>query len=430
MFEPKSPHNPQPNYPTVPSWLRHSRLLPMVDAVAAAIMALRNPLAVLVLAGIASLLCGLFVAPQGYVLCGAISMVIAIGCCWPWIALRGVDCQLTFQSARTEEGKPTVIKMLITNRWPWPVWGLAIEGGLELPSDEESVASAKPAIAVAQVSGWSKSKFEVPFVPMIRGQYPLSPPRLVTEFPFGLWKVGKPVKVFSKLIVWPRRFRLPPLTMPNGQRSWTGQPCEMATGRLGQRTSVREYRLGDSIRQIHWAKTAAHDRLISYDREGHAVLEALVSVDTHPNLHRGAGADASVEWALRIAASVCDALIHQRIRVQVIAHAGRFTTKSLAGTPVALLDWLATLETAKERNIPSAESRRSRSRSGALSIHITTDRSPSISGDSIVLTDETTSDAPAKPKARCWMTVVDSRDIESQVRYGWQRTARGCRNAS
>ena len=34
------------------------------------------------------------------------------------------------------------------------------------------------------------------------------------------------------------------------------------------------------MRQIHWAKTALYDKLVSYDREGLAVSDATITLDT------------------------------------------------------------------------------------------------------------------------------------------------------
>ena len=398
------------------SWLQFARGL--VGRVRRAVTPwnalLRRPLSVLLLAGGTALLCGLFVAPQGFVLFGAIATIVTMGCLWPWIGIRGVDCQIRFVTARTEEGKSADMVITITNRWPWPVWGLAIEGGFH--------ETEKPEIAVAKIKGWSRTELRWPFVPQVRGRYPVAQPKLVTEFPFGLWKAERPVEVLSKLTVWPRRFRLPPLLLPCGKQSWSGQPLDRTSGRFGQRTSVREYCLGDSMRQIHWAKTALYDKLVSYDREGYAITEATVSLDTHPELHCGSGPGASVEWALRIAASICDVLLKQRIRVCIIAHAGHFRSQGSGDNPVALLDWLATLGTENTKRSEEAERARSRFQHDSLSIHITTDHSASISGDSIVLQLDGHAKPLVPPAARGWMTIASDGDVASQLRMGWQRS--------
>ena len=392
---------------------------------------LLQPISVLVLAGLTALLGGLFVAPQGYIICAAISTVIAIGCAWPWIGLRGLDCQLRFIGTRTEEGKPVEIEISITNRWPFPAWGLAIEGGFHLLSEEQHSGSESPVIAVSRIDGWSRTRHRWQFVPEVRGEYPLANPRLITGFPFGLWKAEKPVKVLSRMIVWPRRFRLPPLLLPGGTQSCAGQPSEGTTGRFGQRTAVREYRPGDSMRQIHWAKTAFYDKLVSWEREGYANTEALVSLDTHPSLHRGTGPNSSIEWAVRIAASICETLLKQQISVNVVSDAGSYRAKMHGNQTIAMLDWLATLGTDKTHGVAKTGKAKARSRSAGLTIHVTTIHSSGISTDSVVLVTGPDGKATRyeNSNTRSWMTIAAEGNIESQVRAGWQRGLGSSRHA-
>ena len=390
--------------------------------------ALRQPLGVLTLTAIASLLCGLFVAPQGFVVFASVAAVIAVGCAWPWCGIRGVSCHLSFAATRTEEGKPVDAELVITNRWPWPVWGLAVEGGFDRvgPSDEQTT------IAIARIGGWSRGHHRWKFTPAMRGRYPVACPQLVTEFPFGLWKAKRRVDVASSLIVWPKRFPLPPLPLPSGTQSWVGQPSECAAGSLGHRTTVREYRHGDSMRQIHWAKTALYDTLVSYEREGLAIADATITIDTHPSLHPESGPDSTLEWSVRIAASVGEALLRQGIALTLVSHTTRFRSVSSGNNSAGMLDWLAEFDTSE----PSAVEGGNRSRLShsltALTVHITTDLSDGAAGDSIVLLTASGSSSASctRPIANGWMTVRPGGDIPSQVRKGWRNGPRRLRHAS
>ena len=387
---------------------------------------LYRPLSVLSLAGVASLLCGLFVAPQGLVVFAAILAVIAIGCVWPWLGMRGVSCRLRFTSARTEEGKPVEAELEITNRWPWPVWGLSIEGGFcETEQGTEDIA-----IAVPRVGGWSRGSFRWDFTPSLRGRYPQGSPQLATEFPFGLWKAKRRVEVLSTLIVWPERFTLPPLVLPCGAQSWAGQPNDFSTGTMGHRTAVREYRRSDSMRQIHWAKTALYDKLISFDREGLAVADAIISLDAHPVLHRGTGRQSSFEWTIRIAASISETLLRQGVNVTVASQVGQFHAHSNGSQPTSLMDWFALLNMS-QRAMDSATRSRLSGKNSQLSIRITTDQCKDPSGNSIVyLTEPTDSvDGSSNLGSHVWMTLNKEADIQSQILRGWRNGPRSYRHA-
>ena len=385
-----------------------------------------KPLCVLSLAGLASLLCGLFVAPQGLVVFAAIISVIAIGCVWPWLGIRGVSCRLRFDTARTEEGKSVDAELDITNRWPWPVWGLSIEGGFcGTPQGSEDIA-----VAVPRVGGWSRGSFRWSFTPEIRGKYPQESPQFVTEFPFGLWKAKRNVEVLSSLIVWPERFSLPPLVLPCGEQSWTGQPNDFSTGTQGHRTSVREYQRSDSMRQIHWAKTALYDKLISFEREGMAVADAIISLDAHPVLHRGQGRQLSFEWTIRIAASISETLLRQGVNVTVASQASQFHSHSNGSRPTSLMDWFALLDM-DDSVANSVVHKRLPGKNGQLTIQITTDLCQEPSGNSIVFLTESdaSTDRSHTVGSRAWMTLHHESDIPSQILRSWRNGPRSYRHA-
>lgn len=388
---------------------------------------LRQPLGVLVLMATAALLCGQFAAPQGFVVFGAIIVVITVGCVWPWVGIRGVSCQLSFTSQRAVEGAPVEAELVITNRWPWPVWGLAIEGGFR--PDEQ--ANGQAAIAISHIGGWSRGRYRWSFTPSMRGHYPISCPQLVTEFPFGLWKAKKRVDVSSSLIAWPQRFPLPPLPLASGTQSWIGQPSECAAGSLGHRTTVREYRPGDSMRQIHWAKTALYNKLVSYEREGLAVADATITIDTQRSLHPETGPQSTLEWSIRIAASICEALLRQGVGVTVVAHSARFQIQSNRSDPSMLLDWFATLDAGQsDLGVPVDRSCSSRVLA-ALTLHITTDLTETTRGDSIVLLTKAdpSSEGCARYSTRSWIVVKQGGDVPSQVRKGWRNGPRKIQHA-
>lgn len=387
---------------------------------------LAKPLGILILIEIASILCGFFVAPQGFVVSASILSVIVVGCFWPWIGIRGVSCQLSFAVSRTEEGKPVEAELVVANRWPWPVWGLAIEGGFD-HSDEEERAE----VAISRIGGWSKGKYRWSFTPRMRGQYPHTCPELVTEFPFGLWKAKKPIEVLSKVIAWPMRFPLPELPLPAGAPSWVGQPSENAAGVIGHRTTVREYQSGDSMRQIHWAKTALYDKLISYEREGIAVMDATITLDAQPSIHPNRGPDSTLEWTFRIAASIGDALLRQGITLTLISPSSIYRSSSNGSNCSKMLDWLAILDVDKESSYDGAKRYSGSNSLEAISIHITTDLAEATNGNSIVLrtSQENSNTNRMASTSSGWITVEQNSDIPRQIRNGWRSGPRKVRYA-
>jgi uncharacterized protein (DUF58 family) len=94
--------------------------------------------------------------------------------------------------------------------------------------------------------------------PLKRGVFMLENLRLLLPDPLGFFQKCKPVSSPSaRLIVLPKRYRLPHIEMP-GSAAFRigGEETSNAIGNSGEFVSLREYRFGDSIKQIHWKSWA------------------------------------------------------------------------------------------------------------------------------------------------------------------------------
>jgi uncharacterized protein (DUF58 family) len=104
----------------------------------------------------------------------------------------------------------------------------------------------------------------------------------------------------------------------SNSRSREGVVPQNRTGDSGDVLGVRPYRRGDPRRRIHWAQTARHDRLIVCERQALSSPRAQVVLDADPAVHRGAGANGSREWAIRLAASLVEGLLKQGVSVEAV----------------------------------------------------------------------------------------------------------------
>src|SRR6202012_2272749 len=66
---------------------------------------LKTPLGSLGSAAVASLLCGLFLHPHGFVMFFGLVVVTGLGVAWPWLSMRGLSGSLEFDRARSREGE-------------------------------------------------------------------------------------------------------------------------------------------------------------------------------------------------------------------------------------------------------------------------------------------------------------------------------------
>jgi len=278
---------------------------------------LKNPLWTLLLAVVGTVLCGFFVNPQVFALTAILCAVFVLGVVWPWIVVRGLTCRIRFESTRTQENHPIAVRVSITNRWPWPVWGLALEQGFAV-SSELAHQGAGESVALSRVSGWSTSEFTWSFVPQRRGVYPLTQPALETGFPFGLVRARKLCEAENELLVWPRTVMLQSLPDTFDQAPREDQLTDRHAGDYGDMLGTRPFRQGDSLRRVHWAQTARHGRVIVCERQSPAACSVRVVVDLRAAIHRGAGQDSTLEQVLRVAASVCESLRSQRASVECV----------------------------------------------------------------------------------------------------------------
>ncbi len=375
---------------------------------------LRTPLGVLIIGAFVSLLCGFFVAPQGFALLAAILMVIAVGLVWPWIAMRGVQAQLEFASHRGREGKPTIAKFVVINRWPWPVWGLAVTDPF---GDDGSEAAA-----LARTDGWSRATFDFSFTPGMRGAYPRESVRIGTAFPFGLWRASRPVKTEKQLLVWPQTFWLPPLGDCSSRTDWRGVLSEDRAGEEGFRLGTREHRHGDTLRDVHWAKSARYDRLIVSEREASVVPEIAVFVDTDPANHSAGGSDSTLEWSLRIAASICEAVVEKQGGVQLWLGDKKVSAHSTELHLQRLLDEIALLQRDGTGSSGSGGVPRRRN-APAVRVSIGTHKSP-IRTDRAILLGGYGFGGREQDERGAWIVVDSPDDVAGQVLQGWRNETR------
>lgn len=266
---------------------------------------LKQPIGWFVCAAGMSLAVGWFLGPQGFVLFAALAAVIVLGVAWPWIGIRAVRCELSFEQRRAREGDAVRVKLRVHNRLPWPIWGLAVERGffVDAADADEHVS----AMALAQVPGWAVSEFTWDFRPECRAVYPTEPPVLANGFPFGIWHARRSLHTNGELLVWPAAMRLSAAPPLSGRKASIAAAWSRHLGDEGDVLGVRPFRMGDSLRHVHWPQTARHDQLIVCERQAAARRQVHVVIDTDPCVHVGRGAEGSLEWSIRVGTGLCEA---------------------------------------------------------------------------------------------------------------------------
>lgn len=273
---------------------------------------LKHPLGWFVIAIGASAFIGLFIASQAWIVAAVLALVLLTGVAWPWISMRGITAAMSFDRSRCYEDESVIIRLSVTNRRPWPAWGLLLQGRLTtIPGDENEEITT----ALAHVPAWSKSQFEVVVDSQRRGEFPRSIPQIVTGFPFGLWSARRPVIVDRKLIVWPRCIELKSFPMAKGLQATSVGNLVDLPGHDGDVIAARAYQQGDTLRRVHWAHSARRDQLIVCERQRAATHQVLVSLDPYGPCLEGVEATEWWDASIRVVSSLCRELHHHSCEV-------------------------------------------------------------------------------------------------------------------
>lgn len=276
---------------------------------------LKKPLGWVISAIAFSLLVGVIIGPQGYILAFSFLALLVLGLAWPWLSMKGVRCQLILPDRRVEENQELEMIFRVTNFWPLPIFGLMIKGEFLQGSDDgESVA-----FALKRVGAWTESEFRIPITPRRRGKLPTGEVTVANGFPFGLMDIAKTVDAFRPALVWPSSVTLDGFPVSDSTRFCLRGTLRDKAGNSGDSIGVRPYRAGDRLRNIHWTQSARSQKLMSRERQSISSTTTTVFLDLSPNDHTGHGVESSYEWTIRIAASICTHMHETHSPVQVVS---------------------------------------------------------------------------------------------------------------
>lgn len=390
---------------------------------------LKQPIGWFVVGSAAALMIAVFLAAHAWIMFGSLVAVMLMGVAWPWLAMRGVLAEIAFDSRRCREGELVQVRLVIHNRWPWPLWGLAVEKGFFLPGVG---LTEQPVTALARVPGWSRSEFRFEFRPSQRGVYPHEVPELVTGFPFGIWRAHREIPVHRHLLVWPRTAPLTSIPCMGGEIADIIGMLFDRPGSEGDTIGVRPFRQGDPLRSIHWAQTARRDAFIVMERQAASRRLVTVIVDLEAFL-LAEPQHQSLETAIRVAASVAQEFHVHHAQVRFAMGQVDLTLEPGLTSMHHLLDALARFRVDEQ-----PVQMRCEDTGNATLVLVVTTPSGKTEWDTrmgarrqlrfILIGDETCSDITAWPsRTQVWIELRSGGDCSQQLRRQWERV---CHNST
>ena len=201
-------------------------------------------------AGLTAVLCGIVLGERDLVRIGALVVLLPLVAAL-WIARSGnrIGLSRTLGATQVEVGQRALIHLELTNVGP-------TTGVLLIEEQIPWALGSRPRFVIdAMRPGWSR-KIDYPVQAEVRGKYEIGPLRVRIGDPFGLVELHRTFTKTASLVVIPATEPLPVIQLHG---AWTGtgdnRPRPFSSGGAADVT-VRDYRVGDDLRRVHWRSTA------------------------------------------------------------------------------------------------------------------------------------------------------------------------------
>jgi len=280
---------------------------------------LKEPIGWFALATLASVLVGFFLSPLGWTLAAGLTAVLVFGMGFPWLATRCVRCSLHPACGELHERQTSYLQLSVRNCLPLPIMGLMVEGYLSASSAiaEPQGLSDAPEAALERIPAFSTATYRLPILAEYRGRYPKQAPNIACAFPFGIWTAKREIRDLSPVTV------LPLLIPISEELDFSGE--QLADVGVGNRASThgdflgaRDFRRGDSLKNIHWAQSARQDQLVVCERGGPQNQAIELHVSTVHCQGTSSESRENLAWRVRIAASLVELLSARHLPYRLI----------------------------------------------------------------------------------------------------------------
>lgn len=233
---------------------------------------------------------------------------------YPGWALTQLNIRREYNShAFWGETVPVTIRLQNKSRLPLP-WVTVQE------SQAVELTATAQMSHVAALRGKETVDFGYEIRAWRRGYYRLGPMRLSSGDLFGLTKEKIDRYPADYLTVYPRLTPLNQLGLPSRLPFGTITSRQRLFEDPTRPAGVRNFRSGDSIRQINW-KTSAHTRQLMVKTYQPAIsLETAVLLNLHQDDYLHENRANRIEWAIEVAASLAAHLVDRRQAVGLLTN--------------------------------------------------------------------------------------------------------------
>jgi len=237
----------------------------------------------------------------------------------PRIALNGLEVSRN-STSHVFEGDPIAVTLRVRNSGHFTRYFFQVVD--RLPSFVASPVTQQFAISV--LPGKKEITLQYFFQTRLRGEHFFHPVELRTGLPFGLYTHRKKLSITHSFLVFPKVINLDRFPLYGHHSPWMNIDSVLSRGGNGQDFfGVREYRTGDPLRQIHWRSSARHCRLVVKEFEDRYRPNLSILLDLHPDAHVGEDAESTLEYMVKMAASIISYSLNRGNPTELIVAKGK-----------------------------------------------------------------------------------------------------------
>lgn len=232
----------------------------------------------------------------------------------PRLMLRSLTAERHYPDQITE-GESLPVTLTLTSPGRWTRYLVELEQPLPPGGEQSAVTALLPSIK-------GEREFELQVPCELRGRHRLPPLLARSGYPLGVSEASKALCAEGdEVLVYPVPFRLDSFPYVSGAHMpLSGVQAVAMTGGGQEFIEVREYQPGDSPRHIHWPQTARQQHLMVREYEFQSATEVTLLLDLQRAANVGEGRHTTLEYAVKIAASLAQQACAAGHRVRLLGY--------------------------------------------------------------------------------------------------------------
>jgi uncharacterized protein (DUF58 family) len=184
-------------------------------------------------------------------------------------ALRGIAVELSIEG-EVWAGRAAPVRLVLANRSRYALRDLVVTA----PGIERQ-------LHLAVAAPRSEASVEVRFVFPRRGRVSIAHVDVYTRFPFGLFLLKRRRRLAGETIIYPRILEGVEAEKAWGEIGTEAPPREMRVGSGTEVFAYRDYSRGDSLRNVHWRKSASLGRWVIKQTAVESAVSVMIVVDPY-----------------------------------------------------------------------------------------------------------------------------------------------------